>query len=80
LIRPGFLADLVLFDPDRVIDHATLEDSHALSEGISRVWVNGKEVYQEGKSTGARPGKLVTRPPAIFDRQESMKHPKTIYP
>lgn len=62
LIRPGYLADLVLFDPDRVIDRATLEDSHALSDGIIGVWVNGKRVYGEGKSTGVRPGRMVTRP------------------
>jgi N-acyl-D-aspartate/D-glutamate deacylase len=80
LIRPGYLADLVLLDPDRVIDHATLEDSHALSEGISRVWVNGKEVYQDGRSTGVRSGKLVTRPQKISDDQQTSKHPKTIYP
>jgi N-acyl-D-aspartate/D-glutamate deacylase len=80
LIRPGYLADLVLFDPDRVIDRATLEDSHALSEGISRVWVNGKEVYEEGKSTGARPGRLVTHKPETSPVPQSSKHPKTIYP
>ena len=80
LIRPGYLADLVLFDPDRVIDCATLEDSHALSEGISRVWVNGKEVYEEGKSTGARPGRLVTHKPETSPVPQSSKHPKTIYP
>lgn len=62
LIRPGYLADLVLFDPARVVDRATLEDSHALSEGIIGVWVNGKRVYEEGRSTGERPGRLVTRP------------------
>lgn len=62
LIRPGYLADLVLFDPARVIDRATLEDSHALSDGIIGVWVNGNQVYDEGRSTGVRPGRLVTRP------------------
>jgi N-acyl-D-amino-acid deacylase len=69
LIRPGYLADLVLFDPERVIDRATLEDSHAISDGISGVWVNGKQVYDRGKSTGVRPGRLLLRPaPAVKKR------------
>lgn len=54
-------ADLVLFDPDRVIDGASLEDSPALSDGINGVWVNGSQVYREGVSTGDRSGQLVTR-------------------
>lgn len=61
LIRPGFRADLVLFDPDRVIDRATLDDSHAVSDGIINVWVNGRMVYREGLSTGERSGTLLTR-------------------
>jgi N-acyl-D-aspartate/D-glutamate deacylase len=68
LIRPGYLADLVLFDPDRVIDRATLEDSHALSDGIISVWVNGKRVYDAGRSTGIRSGRLVTRPVSVLKK------------
>ena len=68
LIRPGYLADLVLFDPDRVIDRATLEDSHALSDGILSVWVNGKRVYDAGRSTGIRSGRLVTRPVSVLKK------------
>ena len=68
LIRPGYLADLVLFDPDRVIDRATLEDSHALSDGIISVWVNGKRVYDAGRSTGIRSGRLVTRTVSVLKK------------
>jgi N-acyl-D-amino-acid deacylase len=61
VIRPGAAADLVLFDPDTVIDNATPQDPKALSSGIVRVWVNGVEVYANGQETGARPGRFVAR-------------------
>jgi N-acyl-D-aspartate/D-glutamate deacylase len=61
LIRPGYPADLVLLDPDTVIDNATLADGNAPSTGILRVWVNGRMVFDKGKPTGLRPGRLVTR-------------------
>jgi len=60
-LEPGWYADLVLFDPVTVLDHATPQDPHALSTGIARTWVNGVEVYQDGKVTGAHPGQVVRR-------------------
>ena len=57
----GNFADLVLFDADRVADRATVEDSDALSVGIHTVWVNGEAVFHDGRSTGARPGRIVLR-------------------
>ena len=60
-IEGGMLADLVLFDPETVVDRATLEDPAAVSEGISVVWVNGVMVYREGRATGAYPGRVVRR-------------------
>jgi N-acyl-D-amino-acid deacylase len=60
-IAPGAFADLVLFDPQTVIDRATPQDPHATSVGIARVWVNGQQVYADGKTTGARPGRILTR-------------------
>ncbi len=61
---PGAYADLVLFDPATVIDHATTGDPHALSTGIERVWVNGTVVYAGGSASGARPGRVLRRPGA----------------
>jgi len=61
-IRPGAYADLVLFDPATVADRSTFEEPSALSVGIDRVWVNGVAVWQDGKATGAYPGRGVTRP------------------
>lgn len=61
LIQPGQAADLVLFDPNAIIDHATLQDSHALSTGIHQVWVNGGLVFQDGQTTGQHTGALLKR-------------------
>lgn len=60
-IAPGFKADLVLFDPETVIDRATPEEPHALSEGISRVFVNGVLVFGDGRTTGNFPGRVLKR-------------------
>ena len=62
-IAPGMYADLVLFDPATVKDRATPQEPHLTSVGISRVWVNGTEVFADGKTTGARPGMTIRRPP-----------------
>jgi N-acyl-D-amino-acid deacylase len=62
LIRPGAYADLVLFDPATVADRATFEDPKALSTGIDRVWVNGVVVWEDGKASGALPGRGIRRP------------------
>jgi N-acyl-D-amino-acid deacylase len=59
VVREGAFADLVLFNPDTVIDHATFEHPHELSTGIEKVFVNGTLVWDEGKPTGTRPGLLI---------------------
>jgi N-acyl-D-amino-acid deacylase len=61
VIREGAVADLVLFDPDTVIDRATFADPMALSTGIAKVFVNGTLVWDAGKPTGARPGYVIGR-------------------
>ena len=61
LIREGMIADLVLFNPDTVIDRATPEQPELLSDGINSVWVSGELVYQQGATTEARPGKIIRR-------------------
>jgi len=62
LIAPGMKADLVLFDPDTVIDRSTFEQPRTLAEGIVRVWVNGEAVWADGKPTGAKPGRVLFGP------------------
>jgi N-acyl-D-aspartate/D-glutamate deacylase len=59
LLRPGDFADLTLFDPERVIDRATYEKPFQYPEGIAYVIVNGKVVIDQGKHTGARPGRAL---------------------
>ena len=61
IIAPGYSADLVLFDPATVQDRATVEHPDALSVGIEKVWVNGKLVYVNQKTTGIYPGVLIKR-------------------
>ncbi|MBS1486731.1 MAG: D-aminoacylase [Bacteroidetes bacterium] len=60
-IKAGNYADLVLFDAEKVKDNATIENPQALSTGILHVWVNGKEVWSQGKTTGTRSGKVIYR-------------------
>ncbi len=59
LLRPGYLADLVLLDPATITDKATFDDPGTLSEGIDRVWVNGTLVWDQGKTTKNFPGKAI---------------------
>ena len=60
-IAPGFKADLVLFDPETILDRSTPKDPHAVSAGVDRVWVNGKLVYEDMKTTGNYPGQILKR-------------------
>ena len=61
LIRAGYKADLVLFDPATIIDRSTFQEPQLISEGVKRVFVNGEEVWADGKVTGNRPGKALRR-------------------
>ena len=61
LVKSGYIADLVLFDPLTIADKATIKNPKQLSEGIAGVWVNGERVWKERKVTSARPGILVSR-------------------
>lgn len=61
LIRRGFRADLVLFDPDRIADQATVDDPSRLAVGVSDVMVNGVMVYRDGQPTGRYPGRFLAR-------------------
>lgn len=61
-LQPGYYADVVVFDPATVQDHATFEAPHALATGVEHVWVNGGHVIREGEHTGATPGRVVRGP------------------
>ena len=61
LLKEGCAADIVVFDPDTVIDNATFDDPHRYSDGMPHVLVNGEPVILDSAHTGARPGKVLRR-------------------
>jgi N-acyl-D-amino-acid deacylase len=61
VIREGAFADLVLFDPATVIDRSTFSKPFELPSGIEKVFVNGELVWDAGKPTGARPGRVLPK-------------------
>lgn len=61
VLRPGAPADLVLFDPAEVEDRASFAGPHLTAEGIHGTWVNGVRVYGPDGTTGAHPGRPLTR-------------------
>ncbi len=62
LLKEGMFADITVFDPEIIIDHATFENPHQLSEGVEYVFVNGTAVVYDGEHTGAKPGRAVRGP------------------
>lgn len=62
ILKPGFFADVVVFDPATVNDKATFENPHQYSVGINAVFVNGQTVWEDGKSTGKLPGRALRGP------------------
>ena len=63
-LKPGYFADVVLFDPATVRDHATFEQPHQYATGVRDVFVNGVQVLKDGEHTGAKPGRVVLGPGA----------------
>ncbi|MDH4349755.1 MAG: amidohydrolase family protein, partial [Gemmatimonadota bacterium] len=61
-LQPGFFADVVVFDPTQVRDHATFDQPHQYATGMRHVFVNGTQVLAEGEHTGALPGHVVRGP------------------
>ena len=61
ILRPGFKADMVILDPERIIDKATYDDPKRYSEGIEYVIVNGVLAVEDGEPTGARAGRVLRR-------------------
>ena len=61
-LQTGYFADVVVFDPQKIQDHATFEQPHQYSTGMMHVFVNGEQVLEDGEHTGARPGRVVRGP------------------
>jgi dihydroorotase/N-acyl-D-amino-acid deacylase len=72
LLKEGFHADVVVFDPETVTDRATFESPHALSTGVEHVLVNGIAVVRSGTHTGAKPGRVVRGPG--YRSEEALLH------
>jgi N-acyl-D-amino-acid deacylase len=61
-LKEGFFADVVVFDPDTIQDHATFVEPHQYATGVTHVLVNGVQVIENGEHTGATPGRVVRGP------------------
>jgi N-acyl-D-amino-acid deacylase len=61
MIAEGYVADLVIFDPDRIRDRATYEYPRRFSEGIDYVSVNGKILLEKGELKKGQPGKVLRK-------------------
>jgi N-acyl-D-amino-acid deacylase len=73
ILRPGFLADLVVFDPEALRDTATYENPRSYPEGVSFVAVNGTLVVEDGQPTGATPGRALRGPEHIWSQEWKTK-------
>ena len=62
LLRPGMVADVVVFDPERIRDVATFEQPNVYAEGVEYVLVDGRVVLDAGRMTAERPGRPLIRP------------------
>jgi N-acyl-D-amino-acid deacylase len=61
-LQPGNYADVVVFDPAQIQDHATFDKPHQYATGVVHVFVNGTQVLRDGEHTGAKPGRVVRGP------------------
>ncbi len=61
-LTTGYFADVVVFDPEKIQDHATFEKPHQYATGMIHVFVNGTQVLENGEHTGAKPGRVVRGP------------------
>lgn len=61
-LKVGHFADIVIFDPNSINDHASFDKPHQYSTGVIHVWVNGQQVLREGEHTGVKAGRFVKGP------------------
>jgi N-acyl-D-amino-acid deacylase len=61
-LETGYFADVVVFDPETITDHATFSEPHQYATGVQFVLVNGEVVVRDGEHTGAKPGRVVRGP------------------
>ncbi len=61
-LEPGYYADILVFDPEKIQDKATFNEPHQYAEGMEQVFVNGVQVLKDGSHTGAMPGRVVHGP------------------
>jgi N-acyl-D-amino-acid deacylase len=62
LLKAGYFADVVVFDPAKIQDHATFDKPHQYATGVRQVFVNGVQVLKDGEPTGAAAGRVVRGP------------------
>jgi N-acyl-D-amino-acid deacylase len=62
LLKEGYFADVVVFDPAKIQDHATFDKPHQYATGVRQVFVNGVQVLKDGEPTGAAAGRVVRGP------------------
>jgi len=62
LLKEGMFADVVVFDPATITDHATFEEPAQYATGVKQVFVNGVQVIKDGEHTGAKPGRALWGP------------------
>jgi N-acyl-D-amino-acid deacylase len=67
MLKEGYFADVVVFDPANIQDHATFEKPHQYATGMVHVFVNGGHVLKDGEHTGAKPGRFLRGPGAVED-------------
>jgi N-acyl-D-amino-acid deacylase len=60
-LQPGYHADLVIFDPDKIADRATWGDPHQYPAGVEYVIVNGQVIVEHGEHTGRLPGTILKK-------------------
>ncbi len=74
-LQPGHFADVVIFDPRKIRDHATFDKPQLFSTGVMHVFVNGVQVLKDREHTGATPGKVVGGPG--WSRRDRQSTPKS---